>query len=134
MNYFCEKPTSRVLRPPGGGSSNIFGDADDNVDKKTPKPTYQSSVFASNTEPEKPKSVAAPRRDPITGAMIGEVKEVQKTNVSGENGEKDKSKANLENKPLTSENPSPADLDPLPGAPRGRCAHPPGGKSSISFS
>ncbi|XP_039265027.2 uncharacterized protein LOC120340743 isoform X2 [Styela clava] len=58
------RPTSRVLRPPGGGSSNIFGETDNSSTKKSPnaKPTYQSSVFSSGLEPEKPKSATRPDR------------------------------------------------------------------------
>lgn len=62
MNYLGDKPSSKVLRPPGGGSNNIFGVAEETTaGKKNSKPTYQSSVFSSDPEPEKPKS-AGPGR------------------------------------------------------------------------
>jgi len=55
---FSERSSSRVLRPPGGGSSNIFGCADDD-----PKPTTKVDVSAADRAPpsdgQQQKSVSA---------------------------------------------------------------------------
>uniref|UniRef100_A0A8C6TE24 Jupiter microtubule associated homolog 2 n=1 Tax=Neogobius melanostomus TaxID=47308 RepID=A0A8C6TE24_9GOBI len=50
------KPSSRVLRPPGGASSNLFGGYEDDAAARRPN-KMASSVFAP---PEEPKS--APKR------------------------------------------------------------------------
>ncbi|XP_076816489.1 uncharacterized protein LOC143462279 isoform X1 [Clavelina lepadiformis] len=70
MNYdSCDRPSSRVSRPPGGCSSNIFGDPTPvNAPVKTSRnPSYQSSVFATDTPAEpaiKPKPEA--RKVPLS--------------------------------------------------------------------
>lgn len=48
---FVTKCFFRVLRPPGGATSNIFGGAEEQKEsKRAVKPTFQSSIF--NAEPE----------------------------------------------------------------------------------
>lgn len=56
------KPSSRVLQPPGGGGSNIFGDC--NEPSKTAKPYQKTSLFGS----EAPAPQAGRRRGGPTGA------------------------------------------------------------------
>lgn len=45
------KPSSRVLRPPGGGSSNLFGGYEEDTTPRRPN-KMASSVFASAEEPQ----------------------------------------------------------------------------------
>ncbi|KAM7386615.1 hypothetical protein PAMA_009294 [Pampus argenteus] len=60
------KPSSRVLQPPGGGSSNLFGGYEDNAAPRRPN-KMASTVFAP---PEAPQSV--PRRsNPPGGKSSG---------------------------------------------------------------
>ncbi|KAJ8347208.1 hypothetical protein SKAU_G00286090 [Synaphobranchus kaupii] len=50
------KPSSRVLRPPGGGSSNLFGQCDDDVSPVRRSHKMTSTIFAPPEEPqESPK-------------------------------------------------------------------------------
>ncbi|XP_039265028.2 uncharacterized protein LOC120340743 isoform X3 [Styela clava] len=180
------RPTSRVLRPPGGGSSNIFGETDNSSTKKSPnaKPTYQSSVFSSGLEPEKPKSATRPdrmssnifgtdnndnqtstnakkvskthqsslfqepeplseekkkegsRSDPITGGILGHnqpnQEQIPKENSGAKANEgKKTSDPAADVKNVKNLNPH---LGPVINTSGVRCAQPPGGKSSISFS
>ncbi|XP_061556356.1 jupiter microtubule associated homolog 2 [Phycodurus eques] len=61
------KPSSRVLRPPGGGSSNLFGGYEEEVPQSRRPNKMASNVFAS---PEEPQS--APRRsNPPGGKSSG---------------------------------------------------------------
>ncbi|XP_074553669.1 jupiter microtubule associated homolog 2 [Halichoeres trimaculatus] len=61
------KPSSRVLRPPGGGSSNLFGGYEDDAGASRRPNKMASKVFAS---PEEPQS--APRRsNPPGGKSSG---------------------------------------------------------------
>uniref|UniRef100_A0A8C4SQP6 Jupiter microtubule associated homolog 2 n=2 Tax=Erpetoichthys calabaricus TaxID=27687 RepID=A0A8C4SQP6_ERPCA len=67
----CSKPSSRVLRPPGGGSSNLFGNAEENTSThKSNKMT--SSIFAP--PPEEPLS-GPKRTNPPGGKDSGIFKE-----------------------------------------------------------
>ncbi|XP_062295148.1 jupiter microtubule associated homolog 2 isoform X2 [Scomber scombrus] len=60
------KPSSRVLQPPGGGSSNLFGGYEDDTASRRPN-KMASKVFAP---PEEPQSV--PRRsNPPGGKSSG---------------------------------------------------------------
>lgn len=92
-----EKPTSRVLRPPGGASSNIFGGSDDgprNAQRQQPisnvfggeaneppqktKPQQQathSNIFGEQQQesPSAPQQKQKPQGayNPITGEPVG---------------------------------------------------------------
>jgi len=119
----CSRPTSRVLRPPGGGSSNIFGAPEPSVQVQA-KPKVEEVVQIKPVEVEKPVPAAKVRRDPITGEIIGGTKK----EVSDE---KDK-----ENEVKTSEDPM-KQYEPHLGPQKNftglKCAQPPGGKSNIFF-
>nr|NP_001041450.1 HN1-like protein [Ciona intestinalis]DAA01821.1 TPA_inf: HN1-like protein [Ciona intestinalis] len=137
MNYHIERPTSRVIRPPGGGSSNIFGSTNPEPDNLKPSdnPNYTSTVFdhcSKGVESGTTKSVV--RRDPITGEVIDDGSNVKQTKQE-ENDEKE-----IETKTLSfddKENSSVSDHEPHLGPIRStsgvRCAQPPGGRSSITF-
>ncbi|XP_036408993.1 jupiter microtubule associated homolog 2 [Megalops cyprinoides] len=59
------KPSSRVLRPPGGGSSNLFGGCDEEPSVR--RPAKSSNIFASPEEPQE-----CPRRtNPPGGKSSG---------------------------------------------------------------
>nr|CAB3257823.1 HN1-like protein [Phallusia mammillata] len=128
MNYDCERPTSRVIRPPGGGSSNIFGVPEQAPQvpsaKSTVNPNYQSSVFNDGPQQTSPTKTSV-RRDPITGEEIG-------------NNEK-KETSNVGDQPASTvvENGKDQNGEPRLGAARNatgiRCAQPPGGRSTVTF-
>ena len=113
------RPTSRVARPPGGGSSNIFGT----------DPVKQEATV---------KSDQVKRFDPITGApiedkkenKIEEVKEAevdsQQVNVAAGKDEEasEKSEDSKINEPHL------GSVKNLSGL---KCSQPPGGRSSITF-
>jgi len=128
----CSRPTSRVLRPPGGGASNIFGASDPPAPKITkPEPTLPVPVEEVKAPvPVEEVSTANTdvpvRRDPITGEVIGnaakEEKEVDKENNDNE--------SKTVSDPLKQYEPH---LGPQKNFSGLRCAQPPGGKSNIMF-
>ena len=88
--YVNDKPTSRVINPPGGRTNNIFGtyEQEDMTMKKKENihPTYSSNIFA---EPEQPKQTNKPDR--------------MKSNIFGDDSTK--SDMNAQNKKRTGVNP-----------------------------
>lgn len=114
------RPTSRVARPPGGGSSNIFGT----------DPVVQEATI---------KSEQVKRFDPITGAPIEdkeenkkeEVKEAEEVNSQQVNAATGKEEEASE-KPEDSKNNEPhlGSVKNLSGL---KCSQPPGGRSTITF-
>ncbi|XP_076816506.1 uncharacterized protein LOC143462279 isoform X3 [Clavelina lepadiformis] len=129
MNYdSCDRPSSRVSRPPGGCSSNIFGDPTPvNAPVKTSRnPSYQSSVFATDTPAEpaiKPKPV---RRDPITGEIIDrdEKKLEDVETPAPAEGKENQQKAETNHEPH---------LGGVRNNSGVRCAQPPGGRSTFTL-
>merc|ERR1712002_872007 len=55
------RPTSRVLAPPGGGSSNIFGTAPEPVRKSNPNdPRHRTNNIFGGAEPAPAKTTPKP--------------------------------------------------------------------------
>lgn len=126
----CSRPTSRVLRPPGGGGSNIFGASDPPTQKSTkPEPTLPVEEVKAPV-PEEEVSTANTnvpvRRDPITGEVIGNVVKEEKEVDKENNDNESKSVSD----PLKQYEPH---LGPQKNFSGLRCAQPPGGKSNIMF-
>lgn len=62
------KPSSRVLRPPGGGSSNIFGGIEDDAAAQRRPNKMASTVFAPAEETQ-----SAPRRSNPPGGRTSDI-------------------------------------------------------------
>lgn len=127
----CSRPTSRVLRPPGGGLSNIFGTPD------PPAPINKKEEVAKvEVNPVEPAKVEQPeevsttnvRRNPITGDVI-ENTESSKANKEGKENNKEAEDTNAED-PLKKYEPHLGDQRNFSGT---RVAQPPGGRSNITF-
>merc|ERR1712096_393327 len=102
------RPTSRVARPPGGASSNIFGT----------DPVVQEATI---------KSEQNKRFDPITGADIEniEVDNKKEEDITEKNEEvNEKSADSKKNEPHL------GSVKNLSGL---KCSQPPGGRSTITF-
>merc|ERR1712212_533197 len=71
------RPTSRVLAPPGGGSSNIFGtDAPTTIESKTKaaaRHQQSSSIFGGQPEKQaaQPPKTQPHREDPFVSSQDG---------------------------------------------------------------
>jgi len=126
----CSRPTSRVLRPPGGGPSNIFGAPD------PPAPiNKKEEVVKTEVKPDQPKKVEQPdenvtanvRRNPITGDVIEKSQSVETKKEEKENEE---SKDSTVDDSLKQYEPH---LGPQKNFSGLRVAQPPGGKSNITF-
>jgi len=120
----CSRPTSRVLRPPGGGASNIFGTSDQPVQENTKSQEKEKTRdIAPSIQEVKPVVTDANlRRDPITGDVIrNEKKEV---------ANKENNKNEVVEDPLKQYEPH---LGPQKSFSGLKCAQPPGGKSNIMF-
>lgn len=99
--FLKDKPSSRVLRPPGGATSNIFGGAEERSEpSRSAKPTFQSSVF--NNDPN-PVQTNSKNRPSVTDSSIfapesgntnqNSPKKVSKTHQSSIFGESDTNNA-----------------------------------------
>ncbi|XP_023674962.1 jupiter microtubule associated homolog 2 [Paramormyrops kingsleyae] len=62
----CSKPSSRVLRPPGGGSSNLFG-GDESPASPVKANKMASNIFVATEEPQS----GAKRTNPPGGKSSG---------------------------------------------------------------
>ncbi|XP_076816497.1 uncharacterized protein LOC143462279 isoform X2 [Clavelina lepadiformis] len=152
MNYdSCDRPSSRVSRPPGGCSSNIFGDPTPvNAPVKTSRnPSYQSSVFATDTPAEpaiKPKPGAVNNNlvenDTNLPESVHIAKEVRRDPITGEIIDRDEKKLEDVETPAPAEgkeNQQKAETNHEPhlGGVRNnsgvRCAQPPGGRSTFTL-
>merc|ERR1739838_612817 len=103
------RPSSRVARPPGGTSSNIFG----------------SPVVTIQAQPADAEVASSGRFDPITGKMIPAKKEEKSSEEEKPTEEvavvSDEEKAHEPH------------LGPVKNLSGMKFSQPPGGKSSISF-
>ena len=113
------RPTSRVARPPGGGSSNIFGT----------DPVKQEATV---------KSDQVKRFDPITGAPIEDKKESKKEEVK--EAEVDSQQVNVatgKDEEASEKSEDSKINEPHLGSVKNlsglKCSQPPGGRSSITF-
>jgi len=113
------RPTSRVARPPGGGSSNIFGT----------DPVAQEATI---------KSEQVKRFDPITGAPIEDKKENKKEEVK--EAEVDSQQVNVatgKDEEASEKSEDSKVNEPHLGSVKNlsglKCSQPPGGRSSITF-
>jgi len=128
----CSRPTSRVLAPPGGGASNIFGTPD------PPAPVQKKPEVTAEVKPvEQPAEVAKKpaednvRRNPITGDIIEDNKKTEESAAANEEKENKETKApEAEEDPLKKYEPH---LGPQKGFSGTRVAQPPGGRSNITF-
>ena len=114
------RPTSRVARPPGGGSSNIFGT----------DPVKQEATV---------KSDQVKRFDPITGAPIEDKKESKKEEEVKE-AEVDSQQVNVaagKDEEASEKSEDSKINEPHLGSVKNlsglKCSQPPGGRSSITF-
>jgi hypothetical protein len=110
---FADKPSSRVLRPPGGGSSNIFGACDE-----------QPSEPVKPTEPVKPAESASAQQTAETPSTIVEPPTEVHTNVDSKSeasGKTDSTSA----KEAAPKPDSRTSADPAPARGKGRSAYNP---------
>ncbi|CAL1265101.1 unnamed protein product [Larinioides sclopetarius] len=152
--------SSKVLKPPGGGSSDIFGTgatqfssnerqknkeaASHNTQNRlfgssdngasTPSKKHSTSNIFANEPPQPAKSFKKTyvRRNPITG----EEYEMYPENEKKENGEKEKNgdeQDNVEQNGGTNEEEKKAEVPSKPITTSIRVRNPPGGKSSGIF-
>ncbi|KAK7929934.1 hypothetical protein WMY93_006329 [Mugilogobius chulae] len=128
------KNSSRVLRPPGGGSNISFGTEEE---KPVRVNKMASSVFAEPEDPYANRRNNPPGGEP-TGVLCGEssapLRRRDQFNNSGAIGEDNpcgdaETGANAEVCPEQQAEASPAE-EPSAGLPSGR-RNPPGGKSSL---
>ena len=79
--YLC----FRVLQPPGGGSSNIFGGSDESVSRPATKNQPQTSLFGSEPQPQSsPSSKKQPAtKDRLFGAEARKAPPSQKEDTMG---------------------------------------------------
>jgi len=100
------KPSSRVLAPPGGGSSNIFGASNDEApaQKRSAAPKSQSDVLNQGPPPAPSAQPAKPNQriayNPITGQPYDTPKATASTEEKPEDKEekKEESAGDTENK------------------------------------
>ena len=128
----CSRPTSRVLAPPGGGASNIFGTPDPPAPvQKKPEVTEVAEVKPVQPEPvKKVAEDANVRRNPITGDIIEDNKKTEESAANEEKENKETKAPEPEEDPLKKYEPH---LGPQKGFSGTRVAQPPGGRSNITF-
>ncbi|ESN92512.1 hypothetical protein HELRODRAFT_194221 [Helobdella robusta] len=76
---FADKPSSRVLKPPGGGNSNIFGGADDtsNLNNQPTHKTLPQQIQATIEKPGQQQQQPTKCEENIVGTVVeGGLKEV----------------------------------------------------------
>ena len=112
------RPTSRVARPPGGASSNIFGT----------DPVVQEATI---------KSEQNKRFDPITGAAIEDVQENKKDIENIEVDNKKEEDITEKNEEVNEKSADSKKNEPHLGSVKNlsglKCSQPPGGRSTITF-
>ncbi|XP_029949663.1 jupiter microtubule associated homolog 1a [Salarias fasciatus] len=131
------KNSSRVLRPPGGGSNISFG-----ADEEKPpvrKDKMASSVFAEPEDPYANRRNNPPGGKP-TGVLCGESSAPLRRGANhsgpnpatdGENSVRDNENSAPEPEPVAEhQEEAPQAEEPAAGVPSGR-RNPPGGKSSL---
>jgi len=129
----CSRPTSRVLAPPGGGASNIFGTPDPPAPvQKKPEVAEVKPVAPEPEVVKKPAAEDNVRRNPITGDIIEDNKKTDDASAAAnEEKENKETKApEAEEDPLKKYEPH---LGPQKGFSGTRVAQPPGGRSNITF-
>ncbi|KAJ6657587.1 hypothetical protein lerEdw1_002302 [Lerista edwardsae] len=113
------KPSSRVLKPPGGGSSNLFGSPEEVVSSNRTN-RMKSNIFGATDEPQNvPKRTNPPAAEELKI-------QVQMEDTS----EREPQKTTKEPEPKLSDH-EPR-LGPRPRS-HNKVLNPPGGKSSIAF-
>uniref|UniRef100_A0A8C6T1Z0 Jupiter microtubule associated homolog 1a n=1 Tax=Neogobius melanostomus TaxID=47308 RepID=A0A8C6T1Z0_9GOBI len=118
------KNSSRVLRPPGGGSNISFGTEEE---KPVRVNKMASSVFAEPEDPYANRRNNPPGGKP-TGVLCGESSApLRRRDQSSNNSALDSAVMNGTDAELS---PEPQGEDPAAGIPSGR-RNPPGGKSSL---
>jgi len=127
----CSRPTSRVLAPPGGGASNIFGTPDPPAPVQKKPEVVEVKPVEQPAEVKKPAAEDNVRRNPITGDIIEDNKKVEESAAANEEKENKETKApEAEEDPLKKYEPH---LGPQKGFSGTRVAQPPGGRSNITF-
>ncbi|KAJ7427737.1 hematological and neurological expressed 1 like protein [Willisornis vidua] len=114
------KPSSRVLKPPGGGSSNVFGSTEEVSSSSRPH-RMASNIFGASEQPQNiPKRTNPPATENVKPQLEdgGEKKDVGKEERCKEPEPK-----------IDNHEPR---LGPRPRS-HNKVLNPPGGKSSIAF-
>jgi len=123
------KPSSRVLAPPGGGSSNIFGGNDEApVQRKSAAPKPQSDILNQGPPAPAPAQSAKPNPKIAYNPITGQPYDTPKATASNE--EKPEEKEEEKKQPAAGDTDQKSEGTNSDNFRSTRVSQPPGGRST----
>lgn len=121
-----KRPTSKVLKPPGGGSSDIFGGADTAQPERHIKNYNKSSLAFGDSDSTSTAPMKAGLSDASVKSGLSEASPSSENESNGKKAEEQESSANTVSSEPSQPDPAPQPPNPAPARQR----VPPGGFSS----